>query len=281
MRLWPFIIGGVALVVALFAGYYFLRPHPGGERSGVLSAAAWQRMASPGPLSQRHSFLEHNCAACHTPVRGVEAASCIACHASEQSLLQRQPTAFHADVGSCVECHVEHQGAQAQVSQMDHAAFARLSLRDSGRAADPATRPAAPADAGADRTAWQIAARIKEGHPGPSLPPGHPSVTAAEAALNCAACHANQDRHQGLFGNNCAQCHGTTAWTIPQFRHPPPSSTDCAQCHQAPPSHYMMHFRMVSMKVARQEHVQVSQCYSCHQTTAWNDIKGVGWYKHH
>ncbi|MBI3736827.1 hypothetical protein HY256_09975 [Candidatus Sumerlaeota bacterium] len=53
------------------------------------------------------------------------------------------------------------------------------------------------------------------------------------------------------------------------------------QCHQAPPSHYMMHFEMVSMKVAGQEHAEVSQCYLCHQTTAWNDIRGVGWYKHH
>lgn len=22
-------------------------------------------------------------------------------------------------------------------------------------------------------------------------------------------------------------------------------------------------------------------CRACHQTTSWNDIKGVGWYKHH
>ena len=277
MRLWPFIIGGVVLVVALFAGYYFLRPHPGGERSGALTAAAWQRMASPGPLSRRHAFLEHNCAACHTPVRGVEAANCIACHSSEQSLLQRQPTAFHADVGSCVECHVEHQGAHALVSQMDHAAFARLSLRDSRRAAETSTRQAVPADAGADR----IAAWIKDRHRGPSLSLGHPGVTAPEAALDCAACHSNQDRHQGFFGTNCVQCHGTTAWTIPQFRHPPPSSTDCAQCHQAPPSHYMMHFQMVSATVAGHHEARVEQCYVCHQTTSWNDIKGVGYYKHH
>jgi hypothetical protein len=33
--------------------------------------------------------------------------------------------------------------------------------------------------------------------------------------------------------------------------------------------------------VARKPHAKVEQCYLCHQTTAWNDIKGVGWYKHH
>jgi hypothetical protein len=70
-------------------------------------------------------------------------------------------------------------------------------------------------------------------------------------------------------------------WAIPEFRHPSPRSTDCAQCHQAPPSHYMEHFHMVSMKVAGKPHARVDQCYQCHQTTAWNDVKGVGWYKHH
>ena len=43
----------------------------------------------------------------------------------------------------------------------------------------------------------------------------------------------------------------------------------------------MMHFKMVSMKTAGVEHADVSQCFLCHQTNAWNDIKGVGWYKHH
>ena len=43
----------------------------------------------------------------------------------------------------------------------------------------------------------------------------------------------------------------------------------------------MMHFKMVSEKVAGREHAKVEQCYLCHQTDAWNSIRGVGWYKHH
>jgi hypothetical protein len=110
---------------------------------------------------------------------------------------------------------------------------------------------------------------------------GHSSLTPQEAVLNCAACHSNQDRHVKLFGQDCAQCHGTTKWTIAEFRHPSPKSMDCVQCHQAPPSHYMMHFTMVSMKTAGVEKAEVNQCFLCHQTTSWNDIKGVGLYKHH
>jgi hypothetical protein len=99
--------------------------------------------------------------------------------------------------------------------------------------------------------------------------------------LDCFSCHSNRSPHRDLFGQECAACHTTATWRIAGFKHPSPSSTECAQCHQAPPSHYMGHFHMVSKMVARQEHARVDQCYLCHQTDAWNDIRGVGWYKHH
>ena len=268
MKLRYYLLAAVALLLATFAGVYLLQNHPGGDRSGVLTTVAWQRMASPGALSPSHASLEHNCAACHTPAAGVEAASCIVCHADNQSLLQRQPTAFHADVRSCVECHGEHEGAGRRPAQMDHVAFAKLSLRDIGGDSK--------ANAARDGLVKWIR-HFDRDFPGT----GRTRISSEEAALNCAACHANQDRHRGFFGSDCAQCHATTAWKIPEYRHPPPTSTSCVQCHQAPPSHYMMHFQMISMKVAGREHAQVSQCYLCHQTTSWNDIKGVGWYKHH
>ncbi|RUL87037.1 cytochrome c3 family protein [Tautonia sociabilis] len=271
MKLRYFVLPAVALCLALFAGFYFLRGHPGGERPGVLSAVAWQRMASPGALSRPHAFLEHNCAACHTPARGVEAANCIACHANNESLLGRQPTAFHADIGSCRECHLEHRGVARRPTDMDHAALAAIGLRQpraTGR----------PGDEGAP-VREQLVAWLREA--GDSGPAGHPEIAPREAILDCTSCHAHQDRHREFFGRDCAQCHGTTAWAIAAFRHPSPQSRDCAQCHQAPPSHYMMHFQMVSASVAGHHEARVEQCYLCHQTTSWNDIKGVGYYKHH
>src|SRR4051794_31948958 len=62
-----------------------------------------------------------------------------------------------------------------------------------------------------------------------------------------------------LMGRECAECHQINSWKIAGFLHPPPQSQDCAQCHQAPPSHYMMHFEMVSMMVAGQMHAKVEQ----------------------
>ncbi len=272
MKLWHF-AGAAAIIVTLFGAVYFLGSHHGGERSGVFSKTSWQRMALPGQLSDAHAFLEHNCAACHTSVKGVEASNCIACHANNESLLKRQPTTFHANVSSCVECHTEHRGIDLRPTQMDHAALAGIGLRQlKGR--DGSGKED-------DRTRQQLLDWIGQYRPAGHESEGHSSLTPQEAVLNCATCHSNKDRHFKLFGQDCAQCHGTTKWTIAEFRHPSPKSMDCVQCHQAPPSHYMMHFQMISAKVAGKPHAQVNQCYQCHQTTAWNDIKGAGFYKHH
>lgn len=66
---------------------------------GVLVAVAWTQRtpgtvyvplkwaANPGALSKSHAFLKDDCAACHTPNKGVEAANCITCHANNKELL--------------------------------------------------------------------------------------------------------------------------------------------------------------------------------------------------
>lgn len=205
----------------------------------IVSVTAWragsrrvttavQRLASPGPLSAAHGFLQSNCAACHRPFAGVEAPSCIACHAVNAPVVNRQPTAFHATIASCATCHGEHRGRLQRPTTMDHAALDKDSRR-----------------------------------------------------LDCVSCHATKDPHRERLGTDCANCHALEQWSVPAFQHPSPRSTACASCHLEPPSHRMGHFRMVSQRVAKQPRATVEQCYACHQTTSWNDIVGVGWYKHH
>jgi hypothetical protein len=249
----------VLALAAIIAGIIWARRVP---------VYQWQQAVSPGALSQGHADLERNCAACHTASRGTEAANCIVCHANNVSLLQRQPTAFHADIGNCADCHHEHQGRSPGITPMDHATFASIAHRQLKEAASGSESAA---------LARALAPSVRDRSPSPS----NAHLTTAEAALHCAACHGKQDKHYAHFGSDCAQCHATTAWTLPEFHHPAPTSRDCAQCHQAPPSHSMMHFHMVSMAVAGVEHADVRECYLCHQTTSWNDIRGVGFYKHH
>lgn len=218
-------------------------------RYGSTAVPGWSALVKPGDLSSRHSFLSERCEACHTPTRGVEASACIACHATNATILARESTSFHADIQTCSACHVEHQG-EVRPTRMDHQALVDIARSTRGL------------------SSFHLFTH-SEAEAGP------------RNELDCFTCHGNRSPHRDLFGRECAACHLDTTWKVAGFKHPSPASTECAQCHQAPPSHYMGHFHMVSKPVARQEHARVEQCYLCHQTNAWNDIRGAGWYKHH
>ena len=232
---------------------------------------AVERLVSPGGLSQPHAFLDNNCAACHTAGKGIEAQNCIVCHANNEHVLQRQPTAFHAEISSCVACHVEHQGRLARTTKMDHAALTRIAFST--------LKKETKANGAEIAQARQLKKWLQEESGEGQFQ--NTQLKPEERLLDCATCHATKDRHRGFFGTDCASCHSTAKWTITEFRHPSSASQSCAQCHQAPPSHYMMHFKMIDQKVCNQPNAKVNQCFLCHQTTSWNDLKGIGWYKHH
>ena len=99
---------------------------------GVPDPLLFFQSANPGRLSAAHASLENNCAACHSSVTGVDPVNCIACHADNQTLLEGQPTAFHAHVGTCKDCHLEHQGRGHRPSTVDHSVFARVALWQAG-----------------------------------------------------------------------------------------------------------------------------------------------------
>ncbi len=216
-------------------------------------------LVNPGPLSQPHAFLESRCNDCHTPVKGVEASNCIVCHANVEALLQREPTAFHGTIGSCKECHTEHGGRIGHPIAMDHDALSLIGLRQLAGSADEVFNQSE----GLAR--YLNASR----------------ASSSQSRLNCAVCHGKEDPHSGQFGSSCAACHDTERWSIATFRHPSPRSRDCAQCHYGPPCHRTTHFREVCAQVADKPNAKLHECYSCHQSTLWNDIKGVGWYKSH
>lgn len=259
------------VAAAALAGVAYVGTSGGGRQrlARSWSAATWQRLASPGELSAAHAPLDRRCADCHSPGRGPVVERCLACHAGERPLLERQPTAFHAVVSRCADCHPEHLGRGTRPTAMSHEVLVTLGRGMLSRAGGVE----------AARRALQIERFIRLDRA--RLAPTYPLVTSREAVLDCASCHAVQDRHRGAFSPDCALCHATGSWSIPQFRHPSPSSVQCAQCHLPPKSHLMAHFTMVSQTVARQPTARVEQCHVCHQTTAWLDIRGVGWYEHH
>lgn len=241
-------------IASAFAAAFALVPL---YRDGSQAVPGWTRLVEPGPLSDSHSFLSGKCETCHTPMKGIEARSCVACHAPAAAELARQATAFHAGIQDCRGCHVEHTGA-GRIIRMDHAALLRAA-------------PDHPRLDLSSRIARDVADYLGVER----------ADSAAVRALDCAGCHQNQDPHQELFGKDCVTCHATATWRITSFVHPSPASRDCVQCHQAPPSHYMGHFHMISKFVAGKHDAKVEQCYLCHVPSSFNEIRGVGWYKHH
>lgn len=259
----------VVFVLTTVAWFVFQKPE-------ILKSAPeqWSVSVHPGKLSKVHANLENNCVECHEPYAGVVRDKCVTCHAAQVEILKKQNTSFHSSIASCTGCHFEHQGRDASITKMDHT---RLAL-----VATEMLRGSSSDTIDAAQGVFSLFQNAKKGY--------HETDSKLEKTLNCVSCHANQDRHRSLFGSDCSSCHDAVKWSIASFRHPLPTSRDCSQCHQAPPSHYMMHFEMISKKVANIgaepnsgccSTAQVKQCYLCHQTTAWNDIKGVGWYKHH
>ena len=247
----------VAVVAATTLAIVHFKPSPAGLGS----------LVSPGALSPKHAYLANQCTACHQPTVGVTVARCTPCHASSERLLGRQPTAFHESVTECAACHVEHQKVSMRPLVMDHAELARVGARTLEGAAlkDP--------DSAATLLSLETWLKVKSS--------AELDDTSARQALNCAGCHDRRDPHFKRFGDDCAQCHSFKTWSVPHYQHPSPRSKECVQCHQPPPSHLMGHFSMISQKFANKERARVDECFECHNTTSWNDILGVGFYKHH
>jgi hypothetical protein len=225
----------------------------------------------PGQLSRAHAFLATQCTSCHTPNHGVTSAGCISCHANNTNLLQRQSTAFHANIVSCGECHLEHRGGLKPPLHMDHFVLAKLGQQSLVKVSSASPNQLVSSYLNKKRVVEKSAETV-------SINPNEPPLV---SALNCVSCHSTRDQHQGYFGNSCLSCHSTQSWSIAEYQHPSPNSRDCNQCHKPPPSHSMMHFEMVSKIIAGHKDAQMNQCFLCHQTSSFNDIKGVGWYKHH
>ena len=126
------------------------------SRLGCLSAAALVLtmgliirlrggdLFSPGPVSAinqggrplsgalSHAEIEEECSRCHDPWRGVSADLCELCH--EDVANQRlSGSGLHGrltDTGRCSQCHSEHSGRTAPVTQYDLSEFKHDLLTD-------------------------------------------------------------------------------------------------------------------------------------------------------
>jgi hypothetical protein len=192
------------------ANYKLLRPFP-----GLLSA----QQSHHEPLSgfSSHASFEQECRHCHVPVHCLSDDSCQGCHldiARERQAAQ----GLHGKLlvgSSCRDCHTEHQGREAHITQSliaseEHAAQTGFHLEMH---------------------------RVNFG--GDLIDCGHCHVA---GVVDCLTCHASQDHdnmadHVAEFGTNCRLCHDGRQREEP-FSHSPLFFREgahereaCAGCH--------------------------------------------------
>jgi hypothetical protein len=251
-----------------------------GRAAGVLAlafavtAATARAQISPGPLSRAHAKLEgsSHCLECHDRGKGVAADKCFACH---RPLQQRVAAGkgLHArpEYRDCKTCHVEHQGADAELVWWGKQGRAAFDHATTGHAL-------------AGKHAQLACDRCHK-------PPVYVGLTTA-----CASCHV--DEHRGQFaGRACSECHAQTAWKPAQgFDHAKTrwpltgrhTAVGCEKCHTrlqpdaARPGASYRVFRAVAGQDCSSCHQDThkgrlgSNCSSCHNTGGWRGALRAG-----
>lgn len=165
------------------------------------------------------------------PLRGKHAqVACEQCHVEARTLadLQMTPTA-------CEACHLEddaHEGVMGERCGVCHS-------------------PTDWEDAIFDHSATGFF--LVGGHDNLECENCHADATYQGLDPACISCHADDEPHEGQFGQDCAACHVVSSWQEINFDHSGDYARDCASCHteDAPANHYP------------------GQCSACHSTDAW------------
>jgi hypothetical protein len=264
---------------------------------------------SPGPLNAQaggstlgnvssHAELGRRCSECHAAPWSRETMSdrCLACHTEIARQLQ-EPSSLHSVLGvggpglACYDCHPEHRGTDAPLTQVDVDAFPHeatgyalqghrqtaaggefacadchgqslthfdvAACADCHRGLDDAYTQTHIETFGADCLACHDGidtyGRLFD-HDGLAFPlqgrhastgcagchEGARSVADLQSApQDCFSCHAEDDAHDGQFGQDCAACHTPEGWEAATFDHAQTAfallgkhvAVDCGDCH--------------------------------------------------
>jgi uncharacterized protein YjbI with pentapeptide repeats len=100
-------------------------------------------------------------------------------------------------------------------------------------------------------------------------------------SYRCSTCHASDEVHGGVYGNDCARCHSVIAWQAVDFDHSVIVSTDCAKCHTPPANHFegacqACHTDTGNFRNAFFDHSFIggADCAACHAPPA-NHYSGI------
>jgi hypothetical protein len=253
--------------------------------STAFAAPVRAQLISPGRLSSSHTDLEgvRNCTQCHRlRERGVVNSLCLSCHEALRARVDAQ-RGYHATVTdrSCAECHKEHFGTDFALVRLDTTTFEhdQVGFTLEGHHAELSCRECHTAGLVADTAVRRVKAE-------------HDALdrTYLGLATTCNGCHADDDPHDGQFGDRgCTDCHAQERWQGAELfdhrttdypltgRH---RSVECAKCHAPAGRDSQRPVRYADLPFAsctschRDPHDRQmgADCTRCHSTDGWSQI---------
>ena len=233
---------------------------------------------SPGDLTTAHASLEglSNCTSCHELGEKVDNKLCLDCHTEIKSLLNTK-SGYHSNPEvakrDCYSCHSEHHGRKFRIVNFDPKSFNhsksgyQLTGKHKNTKCESCHQPKFISD--------------------PELKKRNGTYLGLNA--NCFSCH--EDYHQKTLGDNCSNCHNTTAFKpVDNFDHNNARfklsgshvNVSCIKCHKKGEKNGKEYqaFKNISFSTCAACHKDVHEgrlgadCKSCHVTTSFMLIHG-------
>lgn len=163
--------------------------------------------------------------------------------------------------GQCIDCHARDDVHDGQMGRQCQDCHGVQSWRKSEFDHDKTRFP------------------LRGGHRDAACASCHPDRRYEGTSTDCAACHGLEDRHGGLFGNRCADCHGTQSWASTRFDHGKTGfaldgrhqRAGCHSCHSESTRGRKLGTQCADCHRGSDVHQGRfgTKCESCHSTESW------------
>ncbi|TAK02613.1 MAG: cytochrome C [Candidatus Manganitrophaceae bacterium] len=274
----------------------------------------------PGKVSALHEKVEGSCLECHVLGQKQFFEKCLACHKEVQRDIEGKKS-FHGkiDAPRCETCHAEHKGRENSLidfkkEKFDHTQ-AEFSLVGKHRQAECAgchlkhkyretPRDCFSCHVKKDKHEGGLGKACERCHTsdgwkeikfdhsktrflleGKHQTVGcekcHAAAPFSSTPTTCVGCHQKEDKHKGVLGRQCENCHTAAAWKKILFDHNKTEfkligrhqEAPCLKCHKSPQLKetpkvcFSCH-----QKEDRHKGVLGRQCESCHSAEGWKKI---------
>lgn len=221
------------------------------------------------------------CASCHTDHLGRDADIVdLDEDTFDHSFTDFELDGAHVDT-DCGDCHAENEkhsaaGSECVDCHSEEAPHGDTMGSDCGTCHQTTAWPDASFDH--DTTEYPLLGKHQEA----TCLDCHEDRTFPEPPTDCYSCHADDDAHNGLSGQQCGSCHNPTDWHDSSFDHfrdtdfpleGKHAEAACGDCHSERPFEDNLTGECASCHLEDDSHDghNGEQCDSCHISTAWTD----------